>query len=93
MDIPVDEEADAHLRRKEQSLVDKIINGEVSGHYWLFLGPKGVGKSTMIIDAMRKNQADGVAVLECHEDPEIFRLRLGKSLNFEFNEVSSSFSR
>ena len=35
------------------------------------------------VDAMRKNDADGVAVCEAHEDPEIFRLRLGKCLNFE----------
>jgi len=77
---------DAHLRRSEQGLVDRIIDGKEVGHYYLLLGAKGVGKSSMIIDAMRKNQADGVAVMEAHEDPEIFRLRLGKCLNFEFNE-------
>lgn len=28
---------------------------------------------------MLKNEADGVAYLEAHEDPEVFRLRLGMS--------------
>lgn len=32
----------------------------------------------MIISAMLKNDADGVAVVEAHVDPELFRLRLGK---------------
>ncbi|CEQ38698.1 SPOSA6832_00147, partial [Sporobolomyces salmonicolor] len=37
---------------------------------------------------MLANQADGCAMLEAHEDAEVFRLRLGKALDFEFNEVS-----
>ena len=39
---------DAHLRRSEQPLVDRIVDGKESGHYYLMLGAKGVGKSTMI---------------------------------------------
>ena len=39
---------DAHLRRAEQPLVDRIVDGKESGHYYLMLGAKGVGKSTMI---------------------------------------------
>lgn len=27
-------------------------------------------------------------MMEAHEDPEVFRLRLGKALDFEYNEVS-----
>ena len=45
--------------------------------------------SHKLVDAMRKNDADGVAVCEAHEDPEIFRLRLGKCLNFEVSAQSS----
>ncbi|GAA5944028.1 hypothetical protein JCM1841_000475 [Sporobolomyces salmonicolor] len=52
------------------------------------MGPKGVGKTSMIVDAMLANQADGCAMLEAHEDAEVFRLRLGKALDFEFNEDS-----
>ena len=28
------------MRRKEQDLVDRIIQGEESGHYFVLLGPK-----------------------------------------------------
>jgi hypothetical protein len=40
----------------------------------------------MILDAMHDIQADGVAVCEAHPDLEVFRLRIGRALNFEFNE-------
>lgn len=44
----------------------------------------------MLLSAMVDNQADGCAMLEAHEDPEVVRLRLGKALDFEYNEVSPS---
>lgn len=44
----------------------------------------------MLLSAMVDNQADGCAMLEAHEDPEVVRLRLGKALDFEYNEVSLS---
>jgi len=40
----------------------------------------------MILDAMSSIQAEGVAMCDAHPDLEVFRLRLGKALNFEFNE-------
>lgn len=40
------------VTRKEQDYINRVINGEVSGEYLLLMGPKGVGKSSMIIDAM-----------------------------------------
>ncbi|GAA5972700.1 hypothetical protein JCM11641_002981 [Rhodosporidiobolus odoratus] len=76
------------VRRKEQDYIDKIINGEITGEYLLMMGPKGVGKTSMLMDAMINNAADGCAMLEAHEDPEVFRLRLGKALDFEFHEDS-----
>ncbi|GAA5981417.1 hypothetical protein JCM10908_004103 [Rhodotorula pacifica] len=76
------------IRRKEQDYVDKVINGEVSGEYLLLMGPKGAGKTSMLLHAMLENQADGCAMLEAHEDPEVVRLRLGKALDFEYNEDS-----
>lgn len=51
---------------------------------------QGAGKTTMIYDAMAKISADGVAVCDAHPDLEVFRLRLGKALNFEFNEDSQT---
>ncbi|GAA6002799.1 hypothetical protein JCM10207_007688 [Rhodosporidiobolus poonsookiae] len=76
------------VRRKEQDYIDKLINGEITGEYLLMMGPKGVGKTSMLMDAMIKNSADGCAMLEAHEDPEVFRLRLGKALDFEYHEDS-----
>ncbi|KAI0079276.1 hypothetical protein K474DRAFT_1673490 [Panus rudis PR-1116 ss-1] len=79
-----------HLRRKEQDIVDRIIHGAETGHYFLILGPKGTGKTTMIFDAMQACQADGVAICDAHPDMEVFRLRLGKALNYEYNEDSQT---
>jgi len=49
----------------------------------------------MILDAMQANQAEGVAMCDVHPDLEVFRLRLGKALNYEYNEDSQTglFSR
>lgn len=44
----------------------------------------------MIFDAMQINQAEGVAIVDCHPDMEVFRLRLGKALNYEYNEDSQT---
>ncbi|KAH7907003.1 hypothetical protein BJ138DRAFT_1161239 [Hygrophoropsis aurantiaca] len=79
-----------HLRRNEQDSIDNIIKGKTKGHYFFLLGPKGGGKSTLIFDAMRAIQAEGVAFLDAHPDLEVFRLRLGKALNYEFNEDSQT---
>lgn len=48
-----------------------------------FLGEQGTGKSTMILDSMRAIEADGAAFIDAHPDLEVFRLRLGKALNFD----------
>lgn len=44
----------------------------------------------MILDSMSAIQADGVAMCDAHPDLEVFRLRLGKALNYEYNEDSQS---
>ncbi|GAA6013350.1 hypothetical protein JCM11491_006363 [Sporobolomyces phaffii] len=76
------------IRRKEQDYIDKVMNGEVTGEYLLLLGPKGTGKTSMVMEAMINNSADGIAMLEAHEDAEVVRLRLGKALDFEYSEDS-----
>ncbi|KAF8496419.1 hypothetical protein F5888DRAFT_1634943 [Russula emetica] len=83
------------LRRKEQDTVYRIIHGADTGQYHLIFGCKGTGKTTMILDAMQANQAEGVAMCDAHPDLEVFRLRLGKALNYEYNEDSQTglFSR
>lgn len=72
--------------RPEQAKVDDIIAGRQTGHYFLIIGEKGSGKSSMLIEAMRKIDGDGVSMFEAHPDMEIFRLRLGKALDYEFHE-------
>lgn len=44
----------------------------------------------MIFDSMISIQADGVAMCDAHPDLEVFRLRLGKALNYEYNEDSQT---
>lgn len=72
--------------REEQEHVDEILAGDVSGHYYLLIGDKGTGKSSMLIEAMRKVDGQGIAMFEAHSDLEIVRIRLGKALDFEFHE-------
>ncbi|KAG6861119.1 hypothetical protein C0995_003848 [Termitomyces sp. Mi166 len=79
-----------NMRRKEQDAIDRIVQGQESGHYFVLLGPKGSGKGTMVFDSMAACHAEGVSMCDAHPDLEVFRLRLGKALNFEFNEDSQT---
>ncbi|KAI1372145.1 hypothetical protein F4677DRAFT_433041 [Hypoxylon crocopeplum] len=85
-DIPAPPNAQHWIMREEQPKIDKIINGTDKGHYFLILGEKGCGKSSMLLEAMRKIDGEGCAMFEAHADLEIFRIRLGKALDYEFHE-------
>ncbi|KAF7552782.1 hypothetical protein G7Z17_g4086 [Cylindrodendrum hubeiense] len=87
----VDEE---WIARKEQAMIDGIVDGTAQGHYWLLTGEKGTGKTSMLLHSMKKIHGEGIAMLEVHGDLEIFRLRLGKALDYEFHEdyIGSLFS-
>ncbi|KAG7293721.1 hypothetical protein NEMBOFW57_003778 [Staphylotrichum longicolle] len=87
-DLPLAKTAAAThwVERPEQPIVDAIVAGIDRGHYHLFIGEKGTGKSSMLLEAMRKIDGDGVAMFEAHADLEIFRIRLGKALDYEFHE-------
>lgn len=74
------------IARDGQALMDRIISGQERGHYYLIIGEKGTGKTSMILESMRKINGEGVALFEAHADLEIFRIRLGKALDFEFHE-------
>lgn len=92
---PGSEGSDTHwILRDEQAKVDAIVNGTDRGHYHLLIGEKGTGKSSMLLDAMRKVEGEGVSMFEAHADLEIFRVRLGKALDFEYHEdyIGSYFS-
>lgn len=89
------EETDQHwVRRIEQQKIDAIVNGTNRGHYHLLIGEKGTGKSSMLLDAMQKVAGEGISMFEAHADLEIFRIRLGKALDYEFHEdyIGSLFS-
>lgn len=75
-----------HIARPEQSLIDHIISGSARGSYFLLFGEKGTGKSSMLLDSMQKVDGEGVAMFEAHSDNEVFRLRLGKALDYEYHE-------
>ena len=47
----------------------------------------------MILDAMRDIEAERASFVECHPDLEVFRLRFGKAINFEYNEDSQTVGR
>ncbi|CAD0113940.1 unnamed protein product [Aureobasidium uvarum] len=82
------------ILREEQTKLDAIVRGELKGQYYLIVGEKGTGKSSMLIDAMAKIEGEGVAMFDAHSDLEIFRVRLGKALDFEYHEdnIGSLFS-
>lgn len=92
----ITEQFDHHhwIHRPEQTKIDAIINGSDRGHYHLLLGPKGTGKSSMILESMRKIDGEGVSMFEAHADLEVMRIRLGKALNYEYHEdyIGSLFS-
>lgn len=82
------------VTRPQQKLIDDIVSGKIKGRYFLLVGEKGTGKTTLIMEAMKKIDGSNVAIFDAHADPEIFRIRLGKALNFAYNEdyIGSLFS-
>ncbi|KAH8673506.1 hypothetical protein BX600DRAFT_206524 [Xylariales sp. PMI_506] len=86
-DVPSSPNDDEHwIQRQEQAKIDAIIDGNEKGHYFLIMGEKGCGKSSMLLEAMRKIDGYACAMFEAHADLEIFRIRLGKALDYEFHE-------
>lgn len=83
---PTGDDDDHWVKRPEQAKVNDIVAGHDKGHYHLLVGEKGTGKSSMLIEAMRRIDGEGCAMFEAHSDPEIFRIRLGKALDYEFHE-------
>lgn len=71
--------------RPEQELVDSIVRGQEGGRYFLFMGPKGTGKSSMFIKAMAETQAEGSAYFEAHRDVTVALDRFSESINFSMN--------
>lgn len=70
--------------RPEEELIDNIIQGKERGRYFLLLGSKGSGKTTMIINAMSRAKAEGCAFFEAHPDPSIVVDRFSEAINFRW---------
>lgn len=68
--------------RPEEELIDHIIQGKEKGRYFLILGSKGSGKTSMIIQAMLQHKAEGCAFFEAHPDPSIVVDRFSEAINF-----------
>lgn len=94
LDAGEDPENEHWIPRDKQAKLDGIVSGREKGHYYLLIGEKGTGKSSMLIDAMYRVNGEGCSMLEAHADPEIFRIRLGRALDFEYHEdnIGSLFS-
>ena len=92
--VATSDSSDHWVPRHEQEKIDAMVSGRTKGHYHLIIGEKGTGKSSMLLDAMRKVDGEGVSMFEAHADLEIFRIRLGKALDYEFHEdyIGSLFS-
>lgn len=82
------------VERPQQLLLDDIVLGSIVGRYFLVIGEKGTGKTSLLLEAMKKVDGYNVAMFDAHADPEIFRIRLGKALNFAYAEdyIGSLFS-
>ncbi|KAK9461676.1 uncharacterized protein V1516DRAFT_672662 [Lipomyces oligophaga] len=80
--------------RDEQELIDRAVSGSTTGRYFLLIGEKGTGKTSMLLEAMRRVDGLNCTMFECHGDPEIVRIRLGKAVNYHFHEdyIGSLFS-
>jgi predicted AAA+ superfamily ATPase len=50
-----DEQQEERIQRREQAIINKIMKGEEKGHYYLLLGPKGSGKTSMMIQAVSRD--------------------------------------
>lgn len=68
-------DAIAHIKvdppREEEELIESIVRGKEEGRYFLILGSKGSGKSSLIIEKISEADADGCAYFEAHGDPAI----------------------
>lgn len=90
----LDVDDDDWIFRPEQATINGIVDGSIRGQYHLITGEKGTGKTSMLLKAMSLIDGEGIAMLEAHGDLEIFRIRLGKALDYEFHEdyIGSLFS-
>ncbi|CAH1764518.1 4234_t:CDS:2, partial [Entrophospora sp. SA101] len=84
-----------YLEKDEYKNLFQAIEGNTKGRYYLLVGENGTGKSQMVFQAMEKCNQFGVVICEAHSNTEIFKTRLGRSLNYTFREdyIGGLFAR
>lgn len=74
------------VEREQQKFLDDVVTGKITGRYLLLVGEKGVGKTSSIMESIRKVNGKNCAIIDCSSDLELMRIRIGAALNFEFHE-------
>ncbi|GME82389.1 unnamed protein product [Ambrosiozyma monospora] len=82
------------VERENQRTLDEIFQGRIQGRYFLLIGEKGTGKTSAIVEAMKRVDGADCTIVDCSSDVELMRLRIGGALNFAFHEdyIGSLFS-
>jgi hypothetical protein len=86
---------EAYFTREEYQKIFSVIAGDTKGKYYLLVGENGTGKTQLVLRAMDIVNHYGVVFCEAHSDPEIFKTRLGRALNYTFREdyIGGLFAR
>nr|CAG8649416.1 3295_t:CDS:2 [Entrophospora candida] len=84
-----------YLEKDEYKSLFHAISGDTKGIYYLLVGENGTGKSQIVFQAMDKCNQFGIVFCEAHSNPEIFKVRLGRSLNYTYREdyIGGLFAR
>ena len=77
---------EGYFAREEYQKIFNVIAGDTKGKYYLLVGENGTGKTQLVLRAMDNVNHYGVVFCEAHSDPEIFKARLGRALNYSFRE-------
>ncbi|GMF75008.1 unnamed protein product [[Candida] boidinii] len=52
------------VEREQQKFLDDVVTGKITGRYLLLVGEKGVGKTSSIMESIRKvNEVQGILLL------------------------------
>ncbi|CAG8494698.1 22108_t:CDS:2 [Dentiscutata erythropus] len=83
------------FKRDESKKIREVVKGRAPGKYFLIVGERGTGKTQLILNAMDRIKQYGVVFTDAHSDNEIFKVRLGKALNYTYREdyVGQLFAR
>ncbi|CDK24181.1 unnamed protein product [Kuraishia capsulata CBS 1993] len=89
-----DDDEKQWVYRPQQDIFDDIVQGKIVGRYFLLVGEKGTGKTSTVLESIKKVNGKNCAIVDAISDPELFRIRIGTAIDFEFHEdyIGSLFS-